>query len=111
MCDPLCPSHASSLPCLQARNFTGVHSLQCPVTCAFECFWTLMSLSRLAEAQTHSSSVFVVRLLLLACRAAVGAIVREKELRLREGMRILGLKVSEPLPQNSKELQPPGKSI
>eukprot|EP00891_Asterochloris_glomerata_P006032 jgi/Astpho2/6032/e_gw1.00084.157.1_t len=28
----------------------------------------------------------------LACRAAVGAIVREKELRLREGMRILGLK-------------------
>ena len=57
--------------------------------------WTLIRSRRLAEAQTHTNSMLIVRLLLVACRAAVGAIVREKELRLREGMRILGLKVSD----------------
>ena len=41
----------------------------------------------------------------------MGAIVREKELRLREGMRILGLKVSEPVPLNSEEVQPKGENM
>lgn len=103
---PLCDSHASSWPCRNA-TVTNMHRLQCQSQALLD--------PELIEEIDRGSDTFQQQTLsqatALACRAAVGAIVREKELRLREGMRILGLKVSEPVPANSKEVQPQGENI
>ena len=56
--------------------------------------WPQVKFDFAAFAASVAFNLLLVYAFLAPTRAAVTTIVREKELRLREGMRILGLRVS-----------------
>lgn len=57
--------------------------------------WPSVKFDPAAIAAAAAFNLLLVFAFLTPTRGAVATIVREKELRLREGMRILGLKVSD----------------
>ena len=69
-----------------------------PVRVSFEPFpWPAVTVDIGAAASSIAFNLLLVYSFLAPTRSTVASIVREKELRLREGMRILGLQVFHPL--------------
>lgn len=68
-----------------------------PISVSFEPFpWPAVTVDIGAAASSIAFNLLLVYSFLAPTRSTVASIVREKELRLREGMRILGLQVSTP---------------
>lgn len=82
-----------------------------PVSVSFEPFpWPAVTVDIGAAASSIAFNLLLVYSFLAPTRSTVASIVREKELRLREGMRILGLQVSHS-PQCNKFLAVCGLGI
>lgn len=74
---------------------TGNSSIPHPVSAKFKQFpWPAVTIDLGAAASSIAFNLLLVYSFLAPTRSTVASIVREKELRLREGMRILGLQVS-----------------
>lgn len=70
-----------------------------PVSVSFEPFpWPAVTVDIGAAASSIAFNLLLVYSFLAPTRSTVASIVREKELRLREGMRILGLQVTSHAP-------------
>ena len=86
-----------------------------PVSVSFEPFpWPAVTIDIGAAASSIAFNLLLVYSFLAPTRSTVASIVREKELRLREGMRILGLQVftpprlsPPPLPSTQPHFIPP----
>ena len=73
-----------------------------PVSVSFEPFpWPAVTIDIGAAASSIAFNLLLVYSFLAPTRSTVASIVREKELRLREGMRILGLQVCTPPPPHT----------
>ena len=83
------PAHRAIL-----GTYLGNGSTPAPVQLSFKPFpWPPFTLDLAATAAASAFNLLIVFAFLNPTRSVVVTIVREKELRLREGMRILGLTV------------------
>ena len=79
-----------------------------PVSVSFEPFpWPAVTIDIGAAASSVAFNLLLVYSFLAPTRSTVASIVREKELRLREGMRILGLQVFTLPSSHSHLIRPP----